>query len=469
VPRSRSSPHISFVFSNAEENLLTHVMLHELAHNFGLAHNYRGSADADSIMDSLTGEHQASALALGAQDEAALRFAYRGEAPAPRSFTWCGDQAAYVTPTTFCRAGDRGTTAREIFASYYESWAANYPFTNVVSATGEFLPERAIEPVLEAFSYASAVARELHRSGTSETGFFTTEVARDLITTSALALNFASEILALPENIEMCPWPGSTPRIYIPWYLVNECSTTMIQIPRSTGRPLIFDGIEMDGDPWREVGAYFDRQNVLWLVGIVRPAGDELTGASLYDLFVPELRPLYASMIDEDPDYITQAEAVARGSYWCAQGHVEPRRLIDPVTGAANPGASAGCEDPSFIHPQASSSTPVRMIPQAMLWAHGLLELEPELAVYRVGADDQDIMWDQLPPDSYCSVIDRSSGAEYRAMTGPDLLPCQLILGAAEAQYDFLGSGNQDRHRVIMERWFGWIELARSLRATFTP
>ncbi|MCK6547236.1 hypothetical protein L6R52_15400, partial [Myxococcota bacterium] len=83
------------------ERLASHVVLHALGHNLGLAHDLAASADVlnhaddvwtarfadpddvhpgtSSVMDLLPGAHQARATTLGRHDEAALRHAYRSE------------------------------------------------------------------------------------------------------------------------------------------------------------------------------------------------------------------------------------------------------------------------------------------------------------------------------------------------------------------------------------------------------
>lgn len=584
------------------EKLIKHVMLHELGHNVGMAHNFEGSYDALNYGDTFWNwhwgtdedklanrydEHRNSTVMeyigqgkgafsdyLGKYDEAAIRFAYGNQVAvfasgavdpgleagnqlrewrymndytkipdhlcgtsgcgseddardAIRSRSWvtfdpqnppanevpflfCDNTYDRMTP--FCSTFDYGSNLREVFANYYTNWSNYFFFNNFLRdrlSPLAWSPDRAIYPLMNALLFVDTVGQYLYYMQASMPGFAQTDLGQDMLTTVASGMNMASEVISTPEPNRMCPWPGSgangVPQIYIPYYFLNDCdqyaslnseysiAAQAIQLPLGDARPSTLGFTEDYEDwDWAFVGSYFDKSNVLWLLGYNRPRFFRFNydldmrnyDISLFRLFEPELRTLYNNLVNLDGYFITQDTAIDLGSYWCRSdtdptvahlGHFEPRRLIDPTSANPSlPGPSAGCTNAAVIYPTLLRNMPF----SAMFYGHALfssdfdteLDMGKSMKVYVSGADDDYPSWDQLAADQICSCVDAQTGLDYRSIHQPEGVPdigCRLVERACEAQNDYLGSngdpGYKDRWRAWMER----LEYARDLTRMF--
>ncbi len=590
-------------FEIVADRLMKHVMLHELGHNVGLAHNFEGSYDAlnypdqfwnlnwASDQEKLEGQYQefrhttvmeylsgkgAFDDSLGKYDEAAIRFAYAnqvevfasdkidqslqgGEAlrawryyndyrkipdylcgaggcasdderrevikdrkwvdfdpQAPNQlevpFLFCDNYYDRVTP--FCATFDYGSNLREIHANYYTLWSQYFFFNNFARERLDPLawsPSRALIPAELAMTNLDVVAQYFYYMNATDPTFSQTDIAEDMATTLAHGLNMAAEIISTPEPIRMCPWTATTnPVVYLPWYFHNACDeyadlnsdyairAQAIQVPLGDARPSTL-GLTEDYEEyqWSFVGSYFDKSDVLFLLGYTQPTlfrfnydlDERNYYISLYRLFEGELRQFYDSLINLDGFFIRSETAEKLGSYWCRDetaptvahlGHFEPRKMIDPEAAdqTSLPGPSAQCLNAAVVYPELLSNMPY----EAMFVAHALfssdfdgqLNMGKSMKVFVVGADDDFTDWSQLPncevaaadAQCYCQMTDSLTGLQYRSVTQPAGVPsigCRLIERADEAQSNYQTSGGNPYYKDNWRQWIERLEFARDL------
>jgi hypothetical protein len=422
-------------------------------------------------------------------------------------FHFCSDE--YNRSTPFCSTFDYGSNLKEIFANYYTWWAHYFFFNNFIRdrlGPVNWDPFRATIPAQTTLEFASTVGQYFYYYSAQDPTFRNTDLGQDMLTTVAHGMNFASEVISTPEPLRMCPWPGaSNPRIYIPWYYLNNCDqyapldshyaamAKAIQMPLGDARPAAI-GITEDYEDfdWSFVGSYFDKANVLWLLGYNRPHfwfrfsydfDIRNYQISLYRLFEPELRNFYDKVVNFDGYFIEQQTALDLGSYWCTDapddtpsiGHFEPRKMIDPASAnPALPGPSATCKNPAVVYPTLLRNMPY----DAMFYTHALfssdfdaqLNMGKSMKIYAVGSDDDYPFWDQLTPADYCSTTDSLTGITFRSIHQPTNIPdlgCRLINRADQAQTDWLGSMGDPGYKDRWRAWFERLEWARDLTRLF--
>jgi hypothetical protein len=577
----------------AANRLIKHVMLHELGHNVGLAHNFEGSYDAlnypnqfwqlhwasdqeklegqylefrnTTVMEYLSGKG-AFSDALGKYDEAALRFAYGNQVATFSSPSvdaslaggeslrnWryyndyrkipdylCGaggcasddvrrdvintrswvdfdpqDPPANEVPylfcdnyydrmTPFCATFDYGSNLREIHANYYSMWSDYFFFRNFARDRQwpfGWTPQAAMSAVYFAMSNLDVVAQYFYYMNAVDPTFDQTDLNEDMAVTLAHGLNMAAEIMSTPEPIRMCPWPGTQPPVYIPHYFLNDCDeyadlnsayairAEAIQVPLGDARPSTL-GLTEDYEEWQWefVGSYFDKSNVMYLLGWTQPTLFRFNYdldvrnyfISLYRIFEPELRQFYGNLINLDGYFLRSETAETLGSYWCRDpnapdvahlGAFEPRKLIDPaaMNQTSLPGPSAECLNPAVVYPELLTNMPF----EAMYIAHamfssdfdGQLDMGKSLKVYVVGADDDFVDWSTLRScevsgageTCYCGLTDSLTGLQYRSISQPDGVPnlgCRMIERALEAQDNY----EIDQGPYAKDNWRQWIE-----------
>ncbi|OGQ59491.1 MAG: hypothetical protein A3G92_02640 [Deltaproteobacteria bacterium RIFCSPLOWO2_12_FULL_38_8] len=103
------------------QRLIADSLVHELGHNLGLRHNFKGSVDkahfisekskTSSAMDYLSPEDTEEEKP-GPYDKAALTFAFTGEFDIVENYLYCTDEDTHTDP--LCNHWDQGTTALEI-------------------------------------------------------------------------------------------------------------------------------------------------------------------------------------------------------------------------------------------------------------------------------------------------------------------------------------------------------------------
>ncbi len=422
-------------------------------------------------------------------------------------YAFCSDEYAYGTPTPFCQTGDFGSNVREIFADMYVSWSGYFPFNNFARerlSPAAWSPTNALIPAIRAMGYTTRVGQWLYYYSALDNSFLETDLGQDMVTTIAQGLNMAAEVISTPEPIRFCLNQG----VFMPYFFFNGCDqyaplnsayatdAEMIQVPLGDGRPVSL-GLSDDFVDWQWnfIGSYFDKENVLLYLGLFRPTffrfNYELDVRtyylSLFRLFEPELRKFYENIITTNTnllyfsDIVGVAESV--GSYWCrdendptiaALGHYEPRRLIDPELGTSLPGPTSNCVNPAPIYPQILSNLPF----SAMFYAHALfsnpfdteLDMGKSLKVFVLGSDDEPVDWRALPAAEICSVTDRWTGLEYRAIRQPGEiahLGCMLIEKAQEAQTLWEQQQDSDFLHRVWREWFEKLEYSRDLSRVF--
>lgn len=417
-------------------------------------------------------------------------------------FLFCSDEYNRMTP--FCSTFDYGSNLREIFANYYTNWSSYYFFNNFNRdrlAPLNWSPNRATAPAQAAMYFVDTVGQYLYYLQALNSNFRRTDLGQDMLTTVAHGLNFATEVMSTPEVVRMCPAdPTQRVKIYLPWnYFTRGCDqyarldsdyaiqSQAIQPPLGDARPTSI-GLTDDYEDWdwAFVGSYFDKANMVSLLGYSRPRFLRFNyeidlrnyNINLYRLFEPELRNFYDKLMNYDGyALLVQTlldEASALGSYWCRSdqapnvahlGHFEPRRMIDPTSANPSiPGPSSTCRDPAIIYPAL-----LRNIPFNAMWAaHALfsndfdteLNMGKSLKIFVVGSDDDYPEWDRLPPDQLCTVTDAGTGLQYRAIrqlpnSGVPDIACRLIDKVQKKQDAWLG-GRGDPN--IHDAWRAWVE-----------
>ncbi len=432
----------------------------------------------------------------------------------------------YDRRTPFCATFDYGSNLREIHANYYEMWSSYFYFNNFVRdriVPQNWDPFNALTPATLAFIQVNLVNQYLYYYASIDPSFVGSPLGKDMAVSVAEGLNMAAEILSTPEPIRSCAMANVTPEVFLPWYYFdgglcdehtplnsNKARTEKhIQVPLGPARPasIGFTPESIDYDIGF-MGSYFDKDRVLWLLGLTRPRVFRFNydldtrnyQVSLFRLFEPEIRSLMDRMItlDTNPVFLAQVGDTSRslGSFWCrdpnnpdmaSQGHFEPRPMIDPNTGKTWPAAPMGeCENPGVVHPTFLRNMPF----SSMFWSHVLfssdfdseLDVGKSMRIFVVGADDEIAPWRNLPANQICSVVDTGTGLEYRAVRQPDAcdevspadgcipdIGCRLITRAREAQTVMAqnpdASWLKERSRSFFER----LEYARDLTRVYNP
>ena len=421
----------------------------------------------------------------------------------------------YNRRTPFCATFDFGSSQREIFANYYSMWRDYFFFNNFVRdrlSPLAWSPNQAIFSVYYAMIHWSTVGQYYYFFQAFDPSFKGTDLEADMLTTVFQGLNFASEVVATPEPDRFCPWPGvSDPQVYIPWYYIpdncdpySEINSTYaieneaVHLPLGPARPasLGFTDDYIDWS-WAFVGSYFDKLNVMWLLGSVRRnlfmrfdfEGGQLGyhgryNYSVYRILEPEIRDFYEKTIVLDSFLINSEVARDLGSYWCRDqdspesaymGYFEPRQMVNPVSGEeAEP--PSDCQDAALIYPRLLNNMPF----SALFFAHAYfsdpfdtaLDMGKSIKVYVVGADDEFPDWESLPPDEICSCVDSLTGLDYRSVRQPESLGiaslgCRLVERACEAQTAYEQDESSDWYRERWRSWFERLENARNLSRVF--
>lgn len=417
----------------------------------------------------------------------------------------------YDRRTPFCATFDFGSNLREIHANYYNMWSAYFFFNNFIRnriVPAAWDPFRALLPATYAMINTNIVNQYLYYFQALDPDFVRTELGQDMAVTVAQGLNMASEIISTPEPVRMCEWQGSSPTIYLPYYYFSTgcdeyvpldseyaINANMIQPPLGPSRPasLGFTDDFVDYDI-SFVGSYFDKDRVMWLLGLNRPVLYRYNYAldlrsyqtSVYRLFEPEIRTFLDRLVSLDPYLATQTAAEELGSYWCRDpnnpnvpqmGHFLARDMIDPQTGATWPSApTQPCEQASLMYPVLLRNTPF----SAMFYAHWLyssdfdseLDLGKSIRVYVAGADDEPTAFRNLPADQICELTDFLTSLSYRAVRQPAGVPdiaCTLIDRARDAQVDYQNDRANDYMKERWRSWFERLEWARDLTRIYNP
>lgn len=422
-------------------------------------------------------------------------------------FLFCDNYYDRMTP--FCATFDYGSNMREIFANYKTMWSAYYFFNNFsrerLAPFGWNAWTSAVIPIFYPMIFISTLSQYYYYLDSAlPTEFDSWPLKPDMFAALGSGLNLAAEVVAIPEPVRMCQgW--SNPTTYLPhYYFRSGCDANVpldftqpgtgsendIQVPLGPARPSTIR-FSNDYEEWMisMMGSYFDKANILWLLGINRPTLLRFNYnldirnyfVSLYRIFEPELRAFYDRLIQFDAFFLGQDVALDLGSYWCASkespgvshdGYLEPRRMID-VQGTdvvMNPGPPSDCDQPAYVYPDLLTNIPYL----AMFYAHALfssdfdsqLDLGKGLKVFIKGAPDDFEAWDTLNnceaagpgEDCYCSYIDGLTGVEYRgiqlARDGASSMSCRLIERATDAQSDYESSGSP----FLKDIWRAWIE-----------
>lgn len=124
-----------------ERRVFGSLLAHELGHNFGLRHNFMGSADkahfaenarTASVMDYAFALHDASGP--GPYDLAALQVAYGDESVRPallaERFLYCGDEEAMTSRNALCGLHDAGTDLVEVAQSHLKRYRVAFDILN---------------------------------------------------------------------------------------------------------------------------------------------------------------------------------------------------------------------------------------------------------------------------------------------------------------------------------------------------
>ncbi|MEQ8275878.1 MAG: zinc-dependent metalloprotease [Deltaproteobacteria bacterium] len=590
-------------FQKIADRLIKHVILHEIGHNLGLAHNFEGTYDAlnyhdnfwklawsspaekdlgafDEYRHTTVMEYMSAkglfADFLGKYDEAALRFAYanqvavfnnaqvdpdlqggealrewryrndymkipdhicdnctttsaRQEVLADRAwvefdpqnppqyeipFLFCDNYYNRMTP--FCSTFDYGSNMREIFANYKQMWSGYFLFNNFgrdrLAPFGWNIGS-AITTIIWPMLFTATLSQYYYYlDAIAPNEFASWDLKADMFAALGSGLNLAAEVVAIPEPVRMCTgWEN--PTVYLPnYYFRSGCdanvsldyaeqgtlSETDIQVPLGPARHSTIT-FSQDYETWQldSVGSYFDKSNMLWLLGLRRPTLMRFNydldwrnyQISLYRIFEPELRSFYDRLIRFDAFFLGQDVAEDLGSYWCRNpeapnvvhdGYLEPRRIID-VQGddtVFNPGPPSTCQEPAFIYPDLLTNIPYL----AMFYAHALfssdfdsqLDLGKELKIYIKGGPDDFVAWEQYPhcdeaqagENCYCNYVDTLSNVEYRALqqvrTGAQSMACRLIERTIDADDDYQVSGSPFS-KDVWRAWVERLEYARDL------
>lgn len=425
-------------------------------------------------------------------------------------YLFCDNVYNRVTP--FCATFDYGSSLSEIFANYYSMWS-DYFFFNNFKRDRLFplawSPNRAMGAVMFTYNYVDTVAQWFYYLSVSNPDFRGSALEADMVNTLGSGLNMAAEIIATPEPIRMCPWPGSDPAIYLNNAFLNDCDeyaplnsqyaidAQAIQPPLGDARPTTI-GLTEDYEDysWWFVGSYFDKINTMIRLGYTRPTlfrfnydlDARFYQISLYRLFEEELDDFYGKMFNLDGFFLRQQTATDLGSFWCRDetapdvahlGHFEPRKMIDPQTGSMLPGPSADCVNPSYIYPDLLANMPYT----AMFVAHALYssdfdaqrDMGKQMKVYVVGAEDDFVSWSNFanceaaaPGETcYCSITDYLTGLEYRGINqaGADAQSpaCKIIERAVDAQDNYDESNGNPNYKDNWRQWIERLEYARDL------
>jgi hypothetical protein len=416
----------------------------------------------------------------------------------------------YDRRTPFCSTFDYGSNLREIFANYYTMWSKYFYWNNFIRdrlVPQAWEPFNATTPLLYAMLDVNIVNQYLYYFTALDPSFVTTDLGKDMAATVAQGLNMAAEVMATPEPIRACPWRGTNPPIFIPYFFFdgNYCdqytalnsqkaiTENQIQPALGPARPasLAFtdDFVEYSISV---MGSYFDKDAVVRLLGLSWPRIFRFTydldtrnyQMSLYRLFEPEITTFINRLATFDPYIVTLDTATELGSYWCRdpdnmdqayRGYLLPRTMLDVDSGTSWPTQPpANCERAGFMYPSLLRNIPF----SAMFWSHAIfssdfdsqLDLGKLLKVYVKGADDDFPFWETLPAAQVCSVQDPITGIEYRAVRNPRSdIACKLVERASDALVNWQQDESNDFARERMRQWFERLEFARDLMRIYNP
>ena len=119
------------------------LLAHEMGHNFGLRHNFMGSADSEyqdddhissSVMDYtfLTSKSDGKP---GAYDSAAVAFGYGNDekraASLEKSYLYCTDEDLLTSRTPLCAQFDWGATLTAAVENQFDKYSTSYKFNNL--------------------------------------------------------------------------------------------------------------------------------------------------------------------------------------------------------------------------------------------------------------------------------------------------------------------------------------------------
>ncbi len=452
------------------ERVAQHRLLHGTLELLGLSDNPAGSWDeASTVLDTVPSEHQHTATSLGPYDLAALRRLYQ-DGPTADELLRCSIAQAMSSPTLACAIDDRGQTARASLAHAYERWIGHYPITHILEDPNDAFDARAaVRPALDVFWRASIAAQQLDLRTRTEPSFPGSSSARDLSVAVLHAVNFAAEVLSLPQAGRYCPWPGATPKAFLPASFLDErsCDSTLpvdseeaaaqeqIEVPLGRGRDRIV-GRSAEGEPWTRVGSSADKSNVLWSLITAFPTEttQDSRSVSILDI-APQAVQLYQRILSEyDPFFIKQQMIQSLGGPWC--DGLQSSALIDPQTGEAPSPSTSDCALEGFVYPSLS----INELSNAVFYTQAM-NAGPSMRFYEVGVDDGMIDWDSIPPAEFCTFLNPSD-SEFRALRTENPAACGMLEHAANIQSDLKANPS---NRVLRDVYLAWNDLIQGAHA----
>ncbi|MEK7790806.1 MAG: zinc-dependent metalloprotease, partial [Deltaproteobacteria bacterium] len=119
------------------QEIILNTLVHEMGHNLGLAHNFKGSLDkkhyisekiqTSSAMDYLAIEDSEEGTP-GPYDKAALAYAFSGDFDFHENYLFCSDQSVPIDP--LCNHWDRGESAEKIAEYLVKKYHDGYAHRN---------------------------------------------------------------------------------------------------------------------------------------------------------------------------------------------------------------------------------------------------------------------------------------------------------------------------------------------------
>lgn len=141
-PALEETPAAPWFTDKTEEELFQEILLgtlvHEIGHNLGLAHNFKGSLDkkhyisekiqTSSAMDYLSIEDSEEGMP-GPYDKAALAYAFSGNFDFHENYLFCSDWMVHIDP--LCNKWDRGESAEKIAQFLVKRYHDGYEHRNL--------------------------------------------------------------------------------------------------------------------------------------------------------------------------------------------------------------------------------------------------------------------------------------------------------------------------------------------------